>query len=101
MAPYRKLKLWGAGMVAVAMALVGIFGGIGFTIAGMVRAEREVTRPWAGLQQRARTRRDGSVYIQTYYSKGPAAQKARIPRWAEIAIGICTLLLIGSFFVPF
>lgn len=65
-----------------ALACVLAFGGlVGMItcIVYMVRgASYETTRPWAGLQQRARTRKDGSAYVQTYYSKGPAVTKATL-----------------------
>jgi len=65
-----------------AIACLLFFGGVlGMAVCLflMVRgATYETTRPWAGFQQRARTRKDGSAYVQTYYSKGPAATKATL-----------------------
>ncbi|HEX7871965.1 MAG TPA: hypothetical protein VF475_03580 [Sphingobium sp.] len=80
--------------------LLAIVGAIFFIVAGMICVETHETRPWAGLQKRARTRKDGSTYVQTYYSKGPKVVKGKIPRWANVGTGICTLILLALLFVP-
>lgn len=63
-------------VLSCVLAFGGMLGMVVCIVLMLRGATYETTRPWAGLQQRARTRKDGSVYVQTYYSKGPAATKA-------------------------
>jgi hypothetical protein len=64
--------------LSVILCVVGFVGMLGNIIRMFSTMTYETTRPWAGLQKRARTKKDGSTYVQTYYSKGPAATKAKL-----------------------
>lgn len=85
-------------LVAPVLFVVGLIGMIANVVRMFMTAKYETTRPWAGLQTRARTRKDGSVCVQTYYSKGPAATKMKMKEhwsfWLCFA-AFWTGLLIG------
>jgi hypothetical protein len=64
------------------VSMVLFFGGLAGMLANLIRmfsgVTYETTRPWEGLHSRTRTRKDGSTYVQTYYSEGPAVSKAKM-----------------------
>lgn len=85
------------------LALMMFYGGIIWAVFCIMmsfrRANYETTRPWAGLQQRARTKKDGTSYVQTYYSKGPAATKATLDKTYSRLSLIGTGAIILSLFL--
>lgn len=86
--------------LSIVLSLGGLLGMAACIVLMFSRAEYSHTRPWAGLQKRARTRKDGSTYVQTYYSKGPAQTKATLPKGPQIAfwpffVAFCVGLFMG------
>ncbi|MBM7407075.1 MULTISPECIES: hypothetical protein [Sphingomonas] len=66
--------------LAVAL-LLGGFVWVGACVVMSIRgATYETRRPWADFQQRARKKRDGTPYVQTYWSKGPGVTKATLDK---------------------
>jgi len=62
------------------------------------KATYETTRPWSGLRQRARKRKDGTDYVQSYWSKGPGATKATLDRrWSRLSLIGTAAVLISLF----
>lgn len=85
--------------IAMTLFVGGFLWALFCIVMSFRRAQYETTRPWAGLQQRARTRKDGTSYVQTYYSKGPAATKATLDKTYSRLSLIGTGAILLSFFI--
>lgn len=85
--------------IGTGLFLIGLGGIIVCFVLSFTGATYSQSRPWAGFQERARTRKDGTTYRQSYWSKGPPATKAKLAVGPQRAMWLFLAMFIGGWII--